>query len=438
MGLAIVAIFATEKEVLVAQSSRLSGLRNLSVTERRNAVIEAVGLDADALAPLAGEGLSFEQADRMIENVIGKIEIPVGIATNITINGKDVLVPMATEEPSVVAAASNIARMSRRFGGIVTTSTEPLMQAQVQLLDVADPAGASARILENKDEILALANEQDPRLVQVGGGARDLLVRRVHGLLDDHLIVHLVVNVGDAMGANAVNTMAEAIAPRLADIAGGRSLLRILTNLADMRITRARLTIHPDEVGGPEIIDNMIAGANLAYDDPYRAATHNKGIMNGITAAVLATGNDTRAVEAGAHSYAARDGQYRALSRFEKDKDGNLTATLELPMAVGLVGGATKSHPAARAGVAITEVTTARELAEVITAVGLAQNVAAVRALAAEGIQRGHMGLHARNVAVAAGAEGAEIDAVAAILVERRAVRQDVAETVLADIRSGK
>lgn len=422
----------------MAQSSRLSGLRNLPIDERRKAVVDAIGLDADALVPLAGNGLSFEQADRMIENVIGKIEIPVGIVTNLTVNGKDILVPMATEEPSVVAAASNIARMSRRFGGVVTTSTEPLMQAQVQLLEVSDPTAAAARILENKAEILALANEQDPRLVEVGGGARDLLVRNIKGLLDDHLVVHLVVNVGDAMGANAVNTMAEAIAPRLAEIAGGRSLLRILTNLADMRITRARLTIHPDEVGGPEIIDNMIAGANLAYDDPYRAATHNKGIMNGITAAVLATGNDTRAVEAGAHSYAARDGQYRALSRFEKDKDGNLTATLELPMAVGLVGGATKSHPAARAAVAITEVKTASELAEVITAVGLAQNVAAVRALAAEGIQRGHMGLHARNVAVAAGAEGAEIDAVAAILVERRSVRQDVAETVLADLRSGK
>ncbi|WP_104130704.1 hydroxymethylglutaryl-CoA reductase, degradative [Cryobacterium sp. N21] len=421
----------------MASTSRLSGLRNISVDERRAAVAEAIGGDID-LSPLACDGLSIEQADRMIENVIGQIGIPVGVATNVIVNGRDVLVPMATEEPSVVAAVSNIARMARRFGGIVTTSTEPLMQAQVQLLDIADPQGARARILEARDEILALANEQDPMLVQVGGGARDLLVRTIHGILDDHLVVHLVVNVGDAMGANAVNTMAEAIAPRLAEIARGRSLLRILTNLADLRITRARVAIHPYEIGGSEVVANMVTGANLAYDDPYRAATHNKGIMNGISAVALATGNDTRAVEAGAHSYAARDGQYRALSRFEQDADGNLVATLELPMAVGLVGGATKSHPAARAAVAMTEVSTARELAEIITAVGLLQNVAAVRALAAEGIQRGHMGLHARNVAVAAGAVGAEVDAVAAALVARRAVRSDIAVTVLAELRASE
>ncbi|WP_105037040.1 hydroxymethylglutaryl-CoA reductase, degradative [Cryobacterium aureum] len=421
----------------MASTSRLSGLRNISVDERRAAVAEAIGGDID-LTPLAGDGLSIEQADRMIENVIGQIGIPVGVATNVIVNGRDVLVPMATEEPSVVAAVSNIARMARRFGGIVTTSTEPLMQAQVQLLDIADPQGARARILEARDEILTLANEQDPMLVQVGGGARDLLVRTIHGILGDHLVVHLVVNVGDAMGANAVNTMAEAIAPRLAEIARGRSLLRILTNLADLRVTRARVAIHPDEIGGSEVVANMVTGANLAYDDPYRAATHNKGIMNGISAVALATGNDTRAVEAGAHSYAARDGQYRALSRFEQDADGNLVATLELPMAVGLVGGATKSHPAARAAVAMTEVSTARELAEIISAVGLLQNVAAVRALAAEGIQRGHMGLHARNVAVAAGAVGAEVDAVAAALVARRAVRSDIAVTVLAELRASE
>lgn len=421
----------------MANTSRLSGLRNLTIDARRAAVIDAISPDLD-LSALAGSGLSPEQADRMIENVIGQISIPVGVATNVIVNGREVLVPMATEEPSVVAAASNIARMSRRFGGIVATSTDPLMQAQVQLLEVADPNGARARILEAKDEILALANAQDPKLIEVGGGARDLIVRLVSGLLSDHLVVHLVVNVGDAMGANAVNTMAEAIAPRLAEIAGGRALLRILTNLADLRITRARLTIHPEEVGGPQIVANMVAGANLAYDDPYRAATHNKGIMNGISAVVLATGNDTRAVEAGAHSYAARDGQYRALSRFETDAAGNLVATLELPMAVGLVGGATKSHPAARAAVAMTEVTTARELGEIIAAVGLAQNVAAVRALAAEGIQRGHMGLHARNVAVAAGANPDEIDAVAAEIVARGAVRADIAESVLAELRSQK
>ncbi|GAA5144460.1 hydroxymethylglutaryl-CoA reductase, degradative [Microbacterium pseudoresistens] len=418
-------------------TSRLSGLRNLTIAQRRASVVDAIGADID-LSDLEGRGLGDDQADRMIENVIGQIGIPVGVATNLIVNGREVIVPMATEEPSVVAASSNIARMARSTGGVFATSTEPIMQAQIQLLDVADPHGARARLIEAKDEILTLADEQDPRLVEIGGGARDLLVRTVHGLLDDHLVVHLVVNVGDAMGANAVNTMAEAIAPRLAEIAGGRSLLRILTNLADLRLTRVRVVIRPEEIGGEEVVANMVLGANLAYDDPYRAATHNKGIMNGISAVVLATGNDTRAVEAGAHAYAARDGQYRALSRFERDAEGNLVATLELPMAVGLVGGATKSHPAARAAVALTEATTARELAEIVTAIGLVQNVAAVRALAAEGIQRGHMGLHARNVAVAAGAAGDEVDAVAAALVERRAVRADVAETVLAELRAGR
>ncbi|MFC4138596.1 MULTISPECIES: hydroxymethylglutaryl-CoA reductase, degradative [unclassified Microbacterium] len=425
----------------MATTSRLSGLRNLTVSERLETVANAIGADAEqfaALTPESGAGLTVDQADRMIENLIGTISIPVGVATNLVINGREVLAPMATEEPSVVAAASNIARMSRRLGGIATTSSAPLMQAQIQLLDVADPHGARARILERKQEVLALADRQDPKLVAIGGGARDLLVRTVHGVIEDHLVVHLIVDVGDAMGANAVNTMAEAVAPLLAEIAQGRSLLRILTNLADLRLTRARLVIHPDEIGGAQVVDDMITGAALAYDDPYRAATHNKGIMNGISAVVLATGNDTRAVEAGAHAYAARDGQYRSLSRFEKDADGNLVATLELPMAVGLVGGATKSHPAARAAVALTEVTTARELAEIVCAVGLAQNVAAVRALAAEGIQRGHMGLHARNVAVAAGASGDEVDAVAAELVSRKAVRADVAESVLAELRAGR
>ena len=423
------------RAIQVANTSKLSGLRNLGMDARRAAVIEAIEADAELLAPLFGDGLSMEQAERMIENAIGQIGVPVGVATNFMVNGREVLVPMATEEPSVIAAASNIAGMSRRLGGIFTTASEPLMQAQVQLLDVSDPQSARARLLEARDEILTLANAQDPKLVEIGGGARDLLVRTIHGQLAEHLVVHLVVNVGDAMGANAVNTMAEAIAPRLAEIAGGRALLRILTNFADMRLVRARLVIPPEELGGPKVVRDMVSGANLGYDDPYRAATHNKGIMNGISAVVLATGNDTRAVEAGAHVYAARDGQYRALSRFEQDIDGNLVATLELPVAVGLVGGATKSHPAARAAVALTQVTTAVELAEIICAVGLAQNVAALRALSNEGIQQGHMSLHVRNIAIAAGASGPEIEAVAAALIERGEMRADTAEAVLLELR---
>lgn len=421
---------------MMVKTSRLSGLRRYTIAERRETIVGAFGGDEETFEPLFERGLSMESADRMIENVIGQIGVPVGVATNFIVNGREVLVPMATEEPSVVAAASNIARMTRPLGGITVSSTGAVMQAQVQLLDVSDPCAARARILEAKQEVLAIADAQDPRLSEVGGGARDLIVRQIEGRISDHLVVHLVVDVGDAMGANAVNTMAEAIAPRLAEIAGGRALLRILTNLADLRLARARLAIEPEHLGGDHVVADMIRGAALAYDDPYRAATHNKGIMNGVSAVVLATGNDTRAVEAGAHAYAARDGQYRALSRFEQDGDGRLVATLELPMAVGPVGGATKSHPAARAAVALTEVGSAMELAELVCAVGLAQNVAALRALAVEGIQRGHMGLHARNIALAAGAVGEEIDLVAAELVAHQAVRADIAEAALAQLRS--
>ncbi len=418
----------------MARTSRLSGLRNHTIEERRALVADALGTE-DALAALVDGGLDADRADRMIEHVVGQIGIPVGVATNFIVNGREVLVPMATEEPSVVAAASNVARMARERGGFTTSSTTPIMQAQIHVVDVADPHGARLRILEQRAALMALADEQDPRLVQLGGGVRDLIVRIVARNGRQHVVAHLLVDVRDAMGANAVNTMAEAISGRVAELAGGRPLLRILTNKADLRLSRARVVIPAEMLGGAEIVDNMIRGAQLAEDDPYRAATHNKGIMNGITAVVLATGNDTRAVEAGAHSHAVQDGHYGSLSRFERTGDGDLVATLELPLAVGLVGGATKSHPAAQAAVALTEVETAQELAELICAVGLSQNVAAVRALAAEGIQQGHMALHARNVAVAAGAEGAEIDAVAARLVEQRAVRADVAERELAALR---
>ncbi len=421
----------------MARTSRLSGLRNHTIDERRGIVADALG-SRDALAPLVDGGLDEDRADRMIEHVIGQIGIPVGVATNFIVNGREVLVPMATEEPSVVAAASNIARMARERGGFTTTSTAPVMQAQIHVVDVADVHGARLRILEERAALMALADEQDPKLVEFGGGVRDLVVRIVERDGRRHLVAHLLVDVRDAMGANAVNTMAEAISGRVAELAGGRPLLRILTNKADLRLSRARAVIPAAMLGGPEIVENMLLGAQLAEDDPYRAATHNKGIMNGISAVVLATGNDTRAVEAGAHSHAVKDGHYGSLSRFERSADGDLVATLELPLAVGLVGGATKSHPAARAAVALTEVETAQELAELICAVGLAQNVAAVRALAAEGIQQGHMALHARNVAVAAGAEGDEIDAVAARLVEQRAVRADVAERELAALRASR
>lgn len=422
----------------MAETSRLSGLRNETPAARLTKIVEQVPGLQQHVDALRDGGLDQARADRMIEHSIGQIGIPVGVATNFIVNGREVLVPMATEEPSVVAAASNIARMARETGGFFTSSTLPLMQAQIQLLDVADPHGAKLRIKEQQESILALANEQDPRLVEIGGGARDLIVRVIEGRRRTHVVVHLVVHVGDAMGANAVNTMAEALAPVLAEISGGRSLLRILTNKADLRLSRARAVIPAEIIGGEQVVRDMVAAADFALDDSYRAATHNKGIMNGITAVVLATGNDTRAVEAGAHSHAVRDGRYTSLSHFDLDADGNLVATLELPMPVGLVGGATRSHPSAQAAVAMTEVQTAQELAELITAVGLSQNIAAVRALAAEGIQQGHMSLHARNVAVSAGADGDEVDAVAAEMVAQKAVRVDVAERVLADLRAGK
>lgn len=420
-------------------NSRIAGFRYLSIEDRRAKVIAESGLDPSRLDALSPElGLSLEQTNHMVENAIGVLGVPIGIATNFTVNGRDVLIPMATEEPSVVAAASNLARMTRNHGGFVTTSTPPLMQAQVQVLDVTDPVAARFRLLEARRELIEIANAQDPQLVSFGGGAVDILVRLIPSPRQTYVVVHLVVDVRDAMGANAVNTMAEAIAPRVAAIAGGRSLLRILTNKADLRLTRVRAVFDADALGGPEVVEDMIDAAEFAVADPYRAATHNKGIMNGISAVVLATGNDTRAVEAGAHSHAINEhGGYTSMSRFEKDVEGNLVGTLELPMPVGLVGGATKVHPAAQANIAILGVESAAELAEVILAVGLAQNAAAVRALATEGIQRGHMSLHARNVAITAGAELDEIDQVVARMIAEKSVHTEFAQKVLAELRAG-
>jgi hydroxymethylglutaryl-CoA reductase len=419
-------------------SSRIPGFKDLSVAARRDAVLESTGLAAGTLDAFElGAGLSVDQADHMIENVIGVLGVPVGVATNLTVNGRDYLVPMATEEPSVVAAASNAARMARPHGGFTASSTRPVMLAQIQILDVVDPEAGRLRILEARDEIIALANQQDPMLASLGGGAFEVTVRVIPTPAQAHVIVHLHVDVRDAMGANAVNTMAEATAPRIAEIAGGRSLLRILSNKADQRLTRARAVFDAELLGGADVVDRIVEASAFATADPYRAATHNKGIMNGITAVVLATGNDTRAVEAGCHSHAARGPSgYTALSTFEKDPDGNLVGTLEVPMAVGLVGGATRAHPVAQAAVKLLGVESATELAEVIVAIGLAQNLAACRALSAEGIQKGHMSLHARTIAASAGAAVDEIEAVAARLVADRNIRIEHAETVLAELRS--
>jgi len=420
------------------RTSRVPGFRDLSVAERRTALGAAAELDPALLAVLDPEqGMAISLADHMIENVVGVLGVPLGLATNFVVNGRQVLVPMATEEASVVAAASNSAKIARLRGGFHTSSSQPIMQTQVQIIGVADPAGGRLRLLDARDELIALANAQDPKLVELGGGAREVSVRIVESRAGRYVVLHLHVDVRDAMGANAVNTMAEAIAPRAAEIAGGRALLRILTNKADLRLSRARAVFDADALGGPAVVEDIVHAAALAEADVYRAVTHNKGIMNGISAVVLATGNDTRAVEAGGHSHAVGPGGgYTSLSRFERDADGNIVGTLELPMPVGLVGGATRTHPVAQAALAILGVRTAAELAEIIVAVGLAQNFAAVRALATEGIQRGHMSLHARNIATTVGATAEELPTLVARMIADRAVRADHAERVLAELRT--
>ena len=420
-------------------NSRLSGLRDSDPAERRRRVAEGAELDEALLAALdPAAGLTLEQADHLIENVVGVIGVPVGVATNFTVNGRDHLVPMATEEPSVVAAASNAARMARVHGGFRTSTTGDVMIAQIQVVDVVDPEAGRLRLLEARDELLAAAAACDPVLVGFGGGPIDLRVRVLPTRTGVHLIAHLHVDVKDAMGANAVNTMAEALAPRIGELAGGRSLLRILSNKADQRLTRVRAVFDGELLGGPQVVADIVHASAFAEADPYRAATHNKGIMNGITAVVLATGNDTRAVEAGAHSHAVVDGRYSALSHYEVGDDGNLVGTMELPLAVGLVGGATRAHPVAQAAVRLLGVTTARELAEIVASVGLAQNLAALRALSAEGIQRGHMTLHARTIAASAGAGADEIAAVAERIVAAKRIRLEYAEEVLAELRAAR
>ena len=420
-------------------SSRIPGFYKLDPESRFQKLVEFSGLPAEHLRPLQSTDAAMAAiADRMIENAVGTIAIPLGIAANFQVNGVDYLVPMATEEPSVVAAASNAALVAREHGGFHTSGTAPVMIAQVQVLDVADPHGARLRLLEARDELIALANEQDPLLVQLGGGARDIDVRLVTSADFRSLIVHLHVDVRDAMGANAVNTMAEALAPRIAAIARGRSLLRILSNKADLRLVRARAVFDAGKLGGPDVVDGIVNAYRFAAADPYRAATHNKGIMNGIDPVIVATGNDWRAVEAGAHAYASRHGRYTSLTTWEKDGDGHLVGSIELPLALGLVGGATKTHPVAQASVKLLAVKSAVQLAEITAAVGLAQNMAALRALATEGIQRGHMSLHARNVAAAAGASEGEIAALAGRLVADGHVRLDRAQQLLAELRAGK
>lgn len=421
------------------KTSQISGFYKLTPKERAKFVKDFAGLTDQEVELLQSTGsLPLDLANRMIENVIGAIPVPLGIATNFRINGVDRLIPMAIEEPSVVAAASNAAKMARAKGGFWTSSTGPIMMSQIQLVGVPDPNRAKMQILENKQRILDLANQQDPMLVKAGGGARDVTVRVIDTQSGPMVITHLHVDCRDAMGANAVNTMAEKTAPLIEQITGGKVYLRILTNLADQRISRARAIFAKEALGGPEAVEGVLQAYAFAVADTYRATTHNKGIQNAIVAIALATGNDTRALESGAHSYAARSGRYGPLSTWERDANGDLIGTLEMPMAVGLIGGATRTHPIAQIAVKILGVKTAQELAEVMAAVGLAQNLAALLALATVGIQQGHLGLHSRNVAASVGAVGDEIDIIAAKMVEEKRVRMDRAKELLDELRKKK
>ncbi|MFB0514813.1 MAG: hydroxymethylglutaryl-CoA reductase, degradative, partial [Candidatus Bathyarchaeia archaeon] len=346
-------------------------------------------------------------------------------------NKRDYLIPMAIDEPSVVAAASYAAKMARQGGGFYTSSTPPIMIGQIQAVDIKDPYAARMQVIQAKEEILKKANDQDPVLVSVGGGAKDLDAKVIHTTQGPMLITELHVDCRDAMGANAVNTMAEAVAPIIERVTDGRVYLRIISNLATKRLARAWCIVPKEAIGGEEVVDGIVNAYAFAASDPYRAATHNKGILNGIIAVIIATCNDHRAIEAGAHAYAARNGCYTTLSTWEKNENGDLVGSIELPMAVGLIGGAVRTHPIAKIALKILGVKTANEFAEVLAAVGLAQNLGALRALAHEGIQRGHMSLHARNIAVAAGATGELIDLVAEKMVEERKIRMDRAKELI-------
>lgn len=414
------------------KSSLISGFYKLSPKQRLSAVKEFADLTDEETELLQKTGcLPMDLADRMIENVVGAFPLPLGIGTNFLVNKRDYLIPMAIEEPSVVAAASYAAKMARDGGGFHTSSTPPIMIGQIQVVNVKDPYAARMRVIESRDEILKKANEQDPVLVSAGGGAKDVEAKVISTTQGQMLIVEMQVDCRDAMGPNAVNTMAEAVAPMIEHITNGHVLLRIVSNLATKRLVRASCLVPKASVGGKDVVDGIVNAYAFAAADPYRAATHNKGILNGIIAVILATCNDHRAIEAGAHAYAARTGHYTSLSTWEKNENGDLLGSIELPMAVGLVGGAVRTHPIAKIALKILGVKTANEFGEVLAAVGLAQNLGALRALSHEGIQRGHMSLHARNIAVTAGATGDLIDKVAAKMVEEHRVRVDRAKELI-------
>lgn len=434
--------------------SRLPGFYKLSVDERRALVAERSGVSLEALvAALESGGIDAATADKLVENVLGTYALPFGLALNVQVNGADRLVPMVVEEPSVIAAASNAARMARAAGGFSADMSEALMISQVELRGLSDAELAVRRLETESEHLLSVARAAAPNLVERGGGPRSVELRH---LGEGRVVLHVLVDCRDAMGANLVNTIAEAVGPVAAEISGAELGLRILSNLSDRRCVRVSCRVHPADLvrsrpagprdsappvspssaplSGGAIADGIVAASQFAEADPYRAATHNKGIMNGVDAVVIATGNDFRAVEAGAHAFAALSGRYRPLSTWRRDGE-DLVGELNLPLALGIVGGTLRVHPAARLALSILRVETADELAFVAASAGLASNLAALRALATEGIQRGHMSLHARSVAVAAGATGSEVEAVAARISEDGSITLEAATRALSVLR---
>jgi len=419
--------------------SDISGFYKLSMDERRKLLSELVNLNQDEIEILNTLGyFKPNQIDTLIENVIGSYQLPFGLAFNFKINNKDYIIPMVIEEPSVVAAASNAAKFARKHGGFISENVRSIMISQIQITKMQDIEYAKKQILDNKNQILKIANEQDPLVNELGGGALDLEIRELDTRRGKMLIMHLLVNVLDAMGANIVNTMAEAVSPYIEEITEGKIYLRILSNLATHRIAKSKATFDKDLLGGPEVVEGILNAYEFALADPYRATTHNKGIMNGIVALTLATGNDTRAIESGAHAYASLSGKYSPLTKFELDSEGNLVGEIEVPLALGIIGGMTKIHPMARIALKILNVKSASELSQVGAALGLAQNVAALRALASEGIQKGHMALHSRNIAKIAGVPDELIEKVAKKMVEEKKIRVDYAKEILQKINDGE
>ncbi|MBJ64376.1 MAG: hydroxymethylglutaryl-CoA reductase, degradative [Euryarchaeota archaeon] len=427
------------------EDSRLSGFYKLSVTERRNHIAKLANLSPEDVAALASHGeLGEVAADRMIENVIGTMSLPVGVATNFVIDGKPYLIPFCVEESSIVAAASNMAKRCLVNGGFRTNNDEPLMIAQIQILETNNIEDAKEAVLTAKYELMAMCNSLPSTMIKLGGGCKDIVARIIDTVSGPMLIVHLIVDTRDAMGANAVNTMAELVTDKIEEITNGRVHLRILSNLATYRLAKVEATFSPEELSnngsreeGMNIISGILEAHHFAMADPYRATTHNKGIMNAISAIALACGQDWRAIEAGCHAWAAVEtGKYSSMTRWRKDEQGNLVGSIETPMAVGIVGGASKVHPAARANLAIIGVESAQELAGIMAAAGIAQNLGAMRALATNGIQAGHMKLHARNMAVSAGALGDEVEIVANIVNSQNGpVTQQLVKDTLEEIR---